>query len=112
MFAQSITRRGKKNLTREYKAWRDEAGWLARVQLVGVPEIMCRFNVEIEVPISWRDTDNWIKPLLDLCQRIHAVSNDGNQHEPRVTPTNRKDCKITLTPLPEMGRVRKPAKVL
>ena len=112
MFQRRITKRGKRDLTPEYKAWRDKAGWLAKMQLIGAEEIKCRFNVSIEVPISRRDTDNSIKPLLDLCQLIHAISNDGNQNEVRIIPTNRDDCMISLTPLPEMGSVRAPAKTV
>src|ERR1700689_3013554 len=112
MFQLRMTRRGKRNITTEYKAWRDKAGWLARMQLVGAEEITCRFNVTIEVPISRRDTDNSLKPLLDLCQLVHAISNDGNQNEVRIVPATRDDCMVALTPLPEMGGVRAPAKTL
>lgn len=112
MFERRLTKRGKRNLTPEYKAWRDKAGWIARMQLVGASEITCRFDVSIEVPISRADTDNRIKPLLDLCQLVHAISNDGNMNEVRIVPTDRTDCCIALTPLPDMGGVRKPASVV
>lgn len=110
MFQRRLTKRGKRTLTPEYKAWRDEAGWIARMQLAGVPMIGCRFDVEIQVPISSRDTDNWIKPLLDLCQNIGAVTNDGNQRRVTVTPAARRDCMIALTELPDEPDVRKPVK--
>lgn len=110
MFERRVTKHGKRNLTPEYKAWRDKAGWLSRMQLVGANEITCRFNVAIEVPVSRKDTDNHIKPLLDLCQLIHAISNDGNMNEVRIVPADRDDCMVALTPLPELGGVRHPAK--
>lgn len=112
MFQRAITKRGKRRLTPEYLAWRDSAGWLARMQLVGVPRIDCRFNVRIEVPISRRDTDNFVKPLLDLCQLVGAISNDGNAHKVEVEPVQREDCMLALSPLPEMGGVRAPARAI
>jgi Holliday junction resolvase RusA-like endonuclease len=108
MYLRSMTRRGHRNLTPEYKAWRDKAGWDVKMQLAGVPEITCRFNALIEVPISWRrDTDGHIKPIFDLLELVGVISNDGNQHEVKVIPTDRTDCMVALTTLPLMGGIRK-----
>lgn len=112
MFQRRLTKRGKRNLTPEYKEWRDKAGWIARMQMIGIPAITCRFNVSIEVPISRKDTDNHVKPLLDLCQLVNIISNDGNVNELRIVPTDRTDCLLAFVPLPEMGGIRKPASIV
>ena len=108
MFQRRLTKKGKRNLTPEYKAWRDEAGWLARMQIMGAQPIDCRFNAAIEVPISRKDTDNHIKPLMDLCQLVHVITNDGNMHQVVITPTDRTDCLIALTPPERRSRRRLP----
>jgi Holliday junction resolvase RusA-like endonuclease len=110
MFQRRMTKKGRRDLTPEYKEWRDRAGWLLKMQLVGVPEITCRFNVSIEVPISRMDVDNHTKPLLDLCQNVHLISNDGNTNKIEIVPVDRPDCRLAFWPLPEMGSVRAPAK--
>lgn len=113
MFCRRITRRGKRDLTPQYKAWRDEAGWLAKMQMqtAGATEITCRFDVQIQIPITRGDVDNRIKPLLDLCQSVRAICNDGNANEIRISPVDRPDCMVALTPRPEIGSVRAAAKV-
>lgn len=108
MFRRSLTRTGRRDLTPEYKAWRDAAGWEVRRQMVGAPIIACRFNVVIEVPISRKDTDNHAKPLLDICQNCGAISNDGNQHSLTVTPADRSDVMVAFYRLPEMNGIRPP----
>jgi hypothetical protein len=80
-----------------------------RRQLVGVPPIDCRFNVLIEVPISRRDTSNWEKATLDLCETVGLVANDGNSNEVLIRPVAREDVMVALWVLPEMGAVRKPS---
>lgn len=90
-----------------YRRWIRTAGWEVRRQFVGQEALACRFNVELHVPVSRRDSDNWIKPVLDLLQTCNVVTNDGNQHEVWVMPQERDDCAVALTPLPEMGGVRK-----
>jgi Holliday junction resolvase RusA-like endonuclease len=93
----------------EYRSWLASAGWQVRMQAVGMPHLDCRFNADIQVPISRRDTDNWIKALLDLMQAVGIVSNDGNIHQLIVTPVHRENCRVALTPLPGMEGVRAPA---
>ena len=93
----------------EYRAWAERAGWLLRMQIVGMAPLDCRFNLDIEVPISRRDTGNFEKALCDLCESCGVVTNDGNAHRITVTPTERTDCLLAFTPLPEMGAVRAPA---
>lgn len=58
--------------------------------------------------MNWRDTDNNIKPLLDIAETVGLVSNDGNQLRLSVEPTERTDVLVTLTERPEIGMVRKP----
>jgi hypothetical protein len=79
------------------------------MQIVGMAPLDCRFNLDIEVPISRRDTGNHEKALCDLCESCGVVTNDGNAHRISVTPTERTDCLLVFTPLPEMGAVRRPA---
>lgn len=93
--------------SQEYSEWLRVAGWDVRRQMAGVPPIDCRFDVTIQVPISRRDTDNWCKSILDLCEKVGVITNDGNQHRLSVEPMERDDCAVFLTPLPEMGGVRK-----
>jgi Holliday junction resolvase RusA-like endonuclease len=94
-----------------YRDWARAAGWDVKRQLVGVPPVDCRFNCLIEVPITRRDTDNWVKATLDLCENVGAFTNDGNVAELIVRPTQREDVMVALWCLPEMGAVRKPAAV-
>ncbi len=94
----------------EYTAWLNEAGWDVKSQIVGAAPIDCRFNVLIEVPISRRDTGNWEKATMDLCEHVGLVSNDGNVNELRVRPTDRQDVMVAIYCLPDMGGVRKAAR--
>lgn len=97
--------------SQEYAAWIAVAGWEVRRQMVGVPPIDCRFNVSIQVPVSRRDSDNWVKPLLDICEKAGVVTNDGNMHTVQVEPVDRTDCAIAITLLPDMGGVRQAPRV-
>ena len=93
-----------------YRDWIRAAGWDVRRQLVGQPPIDCRFNCLIEVPITRRDTDNWSKATLDLCESVGLMSNDGNVAELVVRPVQREDVMVAIWCLPEMGEIRKQAK--
>ncbi len=105
---------GKKRVrSPEYSAWLREAGWEIRRQLSGRPPIACRYNMDILVPVSRRDTGNHEKAISDCLQSAGAVVNDGNLHSLTVTPVEgRTDVAVCLTPLPGMGGVRGPAKAL
>jgi Holliday junction resolvase RusA-like endonuclease len=94
----------------EYRAWIFSAGWEVRRQLIGIPPIDCRFNVVIEVPISRRDSGNFEKATMDLCEIVGLVTNDGNAHEINIRPVAREDVMVAIWALPEMGAVRKAAK--
>lgn len=107
-----ITVPGKKRVrSPAYIQWATHAGWEVKRQIVGMKAIACRFNMEIHVPISRRDTGNWEKAIGDLLQTVGVVTNDGNVHELLVRPMERDDCMVALTPLPEMGGIRAPAKL-
>ena len=93
-----------------YNDWLRAAGWDVRRQIVGMPPIDCRFNVVIEVPITRRDTDNWSKATLDLCESVGLMTNDGNVSELIVRPVQREDVMVAIWVLPEMGEIRKQAK--
>jgi Holliday junction resolvase RusA-like endonuclease len=87
--------------TPEYSAWLRDAGWEARRQLVGVPTITGCFRAEIQIPEkSRRDSDNWSKPLFDLCQHIGAVRNDSGLRGYRVDPVDRSDVLVALWAVP------------
>ena len=93
-----------------YRDWLRAAGWDVRRQIVGMPPIDCRFNVVIEVPISKRDSGNFEKPTMDLCEHVGLVTNDGNAHEINIRPVRREDVMVAIWCLPEMGEIRKQAK--
>lgn len=95
--------------SKEYNAWVSLAGWELKIQMVGIPMICCRYNMELHVPISRRDTGNWEKAISDACQKVGVVSNDGNVHELRVVPSERSNCLVKLTLLPSMGGIRSQA---
>lgn len=101
---------GGRTKSREYRAWLTAAGWEVRRQAVGMVPLACRYDMTINVPISRRDTGNWEKPIGDLLQAVGVVTNDGNIHALIVCPMARNDCMVALTPLPDMGGVRKPAR--
>lgn len=112
LWVQILAANGKpiRTRSREYKEWAITAGWELRSQAVGNEPIACRFDVLIEVPISRRDTDNWPKPILDILESVGIVTNDGNQNKVLLSPVSRDNCQVTLTTLPEMGDIRKPAR--
>lgn len=89
-----------------YNAWRMEAGWHVKRQIVGMAPIDCRYDMEIQVPISRRDTGNWEKAISDLLESVGVVTNDGNLNRLTIVPMERTDCCVAITPLPEMGAVR------
>ena len=91
----------------EYRAWL-LVSWLGGAAPVGrrPATIDCRFNVLIEVPISRRDSDNWVKATMDLLEHVGALTNDGNQHELIVRPMPRADVAVALWCLPGMDGVR------
>jgi Holliday junction resolvase RusA-like endonuclease len=93
----------------EYSQWLVAAGWEVKRQIVGVPPIDCRFNCVIHVPVSRRDSGNWEKPTLDLCEHVGLVTNDGNAHEINIRPVERDDVMVAIWCLPEMGGIRKAA---
>lgn len=101
---------GRRKRSAEYAAWLREAGWEVKRQYTGRPAISCRFNIEIQVPISRRDTGNWEKPIGDLLEMCGVVTNDGNAHRLTVTPMQREDCAVAIYELPDMGNVRPPAR--
>ena len=93
----------------EYRAWLLVAGWEVRRQIIGALPIDCRFNVLIEVPISRRDTANWEKATMDLCESVGLITNDGNSCEVLIRPVARADVAVALWCLPGMDGVRKQA---
>ena len=104
MFLRQMTRRGHRDLTPEYKAWRDEAGWILKMQITGLETIVTKFRVVIEVPRSSRiDLDNHLKPILDLAQNMGIISNDRNAHGITMTPADRDDCMAAFWCLPDVG---------
>ena len=95
--------------SKEYNQWLLHTGWEVRRQMAGIAPIDCRFNVRIEVPISRRDTGNWEKPIMDLCEQVGVVTNDGNANEVLIVPGDRANCMAAFWPLPKMDNVRKSA---
>lgn len=102
MFARQVTRRGHRNLTPDYKAWRDEQAWEVKRQTVGVPQITCRYDMLIVLPPTRMDTDNPVKPIGDLMQLIGLISDDRNLHGLVVEHSERADCLVVLTLRPDL----------
>ena len=94
----------------EYSEWITVAGWEVKRQIVGAAPIDCRFNCLIEVPISRRDTGNFEKATMDLCEHVGLLTNDGNAFEIVIRPRPRIDVMVALWCLPLMDGVRKQAK--
>jgi Holliday junction resolvase RusA-like endonuclease len=102
---------GKKRVrSPEYNAWLHTEGWRVRSQIVGMKPIDCRFDVLIEVPISRRDVGNNEKGIMDLCEHVGVVNNDGNASSITIRQAVRTDVMVAIWPLPTMGGVRKAAK--
>jgi Holliday junction resolvase RusA-like endonuclease len=102
---------GKKRVrSPEYNAWLHAQGWHVKSQIVGMKPIDCRFDVLIEVPISRRDVGNNEKGIMDLCEHVGAVSNDGNAASITIRQAQRDDVMVAIWPLPTMGGIRKAAK--
>ena len=93
----------------EYSEWITVAGWEVKRQIVGAAPIDCRFNCLIEVPISRRDTGNFEKATMDLCEHVGLLTNDGNAFEIVIRPRPRIDVMVALWCLPAMDGVRKQA---
>src|SRR5580765_6539099 len=87
----------------EYSQWLTLAGWEVKRQIVGALPIDCRFNCLIEVPISRRDTGNFEKATMDLCEHVGLLTNDGNAFGIVIRPRPREDVMVALWVLPEMG---------
>jgi len=103
MYSRQTTKRGRRNLTREYKAWRDEMGWALKMETAGVPQITCRYDMTIELCPTRMDTDNPVKPMGDLMQSVGLVTNDRNLHAVKVTPADdRDDVLVVLTLRPDL----------
>jgi Holliday junction resolvase RusA-like endonuclease len=104
MWQRRLTRKGRRDLTPEYKRWRDDMGWAIKVQFPGgAPYIACCFDVMIILPPTRMDHDNCIKPILDLCQHISLISNDRNANEIGVRLMDcRHDCFVVLTLRPDI----------
>ena len=80
-----------------YSAWLRYAGWIVRMQLVGVPIIIGTFNACVTLPIaSRRDRDNWTKPLFDLLQHVGAIRNDSGLRDYAVIAAERDDVLLEL----------------
>jgi Holliday junction resolvase RusA-like endonuclease len=94
----------------EYSEWITVAGWEVKRQIIGAAPIDCRFNCLIEVPISRRDTGNFEKATMDLCEHVGLLTNDGNAFEIVIRPRPRTDVMVALWCLPLMDGVRKQAK--
>lgn len=75
------------------------AGWEVRAQYVGKLPIESRFDMEIYVPVSKRDTGNWEKAISDLLQSVGVITNDGNMRKLMVEPVERDDCMVVIKPV-------------
>lgn len=97
-----------------YRAWKEAAGWEAKSQLVGIPQITGAFAVKIEIDPGRGDLDNRLKAILDLCQSSGAVANDKNLAELHAYRVEREGVLVELTPIEAVakskGRSRAPSR--
>ena len=108
MFLRQMTRRGHRDLTPEYKAWRDEAGWILKMQIVGLVTItiVTKFNiVVIEVPRSSRiDLDNQSETNpRPRSEHGRHLERPELRHGITMTPADRDDCMAAFWCLPDVG---------
>ena len=103
MYNTRRLRSGHINLSTDYRKWRDREGWLVKTQLVGCPQIACRYEMRVVLPPTRMADDNPIKPIGDLMQHIHLITNDRNMHGHTVEhdPT-RSDVLVVLTLRPDL----------
>lgn len=90
-------------LSDRYKEWLDRAGWIVRQQMPGLPAdglIQGRFSVLIEYPLALRgDEDGYLKPLLDLLERMKVIRNDRGLYGQEVRRGAREDVLVVMTDL-------------
>lgn len=96
--------------SKEYRDWQAVAGWQLRIHMAGKPIIASRYDMEIQVPISRRDTGNWEKAIGDALEKCGVVTNDGNINNLTIRPVERDNCRISIILLPDLGGVRPPPK--
>ncbi len=91
------------DLSDEYKAWLDEAGWIIRQQAPYLPPeglITGQFSVWLEFPIKLAaDEDAYEKGIYDLLQRMCVIRNDKGIYGRRITRAERADVLVALTDL-------------
>ena len=110
MFMRSMTRGGKRDLTPEYKEWRDRAGWEVKMQCIGFETITCKFDLVVTAPRNRLDLDNMLKPILDLAQNLELVSNDRNCNSLTMNRDDRPNCMAAFWPRPDLGGAEAAAK--
>lgn len=111
MFLFERTRRGMRRLAPDYIAWRDNAGWIVKMQFIGQARVDCRFDIAIAVPVSRKDVDNQIKSTIDLLQNCGVIGNDANAVSVSIRAEARADCVVTITPRPDLPGARAAARL-
>lgn len=67
-------------LTRQYRAWLQEAGWAVQIQRAG-DACLHRYKLRLTAPKNRLDLDNHLKPICDLLQRQRVIRNDRYAEE-------------------------------
>jgi len=83
--------------TRRYRDWIKEAGWSLQTSRPGY--ILGPVKVEIVLPNKSRlDTDNAVKPVLDLCVRHRLIDDDAGRiiRDLHISYADRADVKVTI----------------
>lgn len=91
---------GGRRVTKRYETWRNAAGWIVaaarRPRVRGPVKIL----ITIEDGGTRADTDNLIKPLLDLIVAHQLIEDDGAHivRDLRITFGQVEGCQINVQP--------------
>ncbi len=99
------TKQGNTFVTKEGKAYRDEAGWLARRAMTGRRAFACLVALHLEAyppDFRARDLDNTLKAMLDALERAGVYDNDYQVADLRIVRREVRPggmVRATITPL-------------
>ena len=96
-----VMRNGGLYKSARYKTWAEEAGWSVKRQMAGLSGFgKQQVEVEICVPLDRRrDVDNFIKPALDLLQKMKVYRNDNQVARIKAERADCTDILIKVRPI-------------
>lgn len=96
----------------EYRDWIKRAGQLALIQVAG-DAVPYRYAMRIVLPETRKDADNYIKPIGDLLQKAHVITNDKHLCRLLVEVNRAREADtmlVELWALPDAAPVQRPRK--